>query len=62
MEKRIIDEVKLIANNKKEISGKGLGIYTIRIIASATLVELGITEGYDSLSENEKILVRGFFN
>ena len=57
----IIRKVRDIADNKKEISAAGLGVSTMRIAAIAALLELGITDFFNSLPEYEKNLVRGAF-
>ncbi|MBC1358271.1 hypothetical protein [Listeria booriae] len=57
----VLNEVKAIAMGEKEISGKGLGSITMRIIAIATLKELGDSQLFDSLDDNSKNLVMGAF-
>ncbi|EAC2412724.1 hypothetical protein AF435_14730 [Listeria monocytogenes] len=58
----VMNEVIAIANNDREISSKGLGVTTLRIVAISTLKKLGHSEIFDSLEEEEKNLVRGAFN
>lgn len=60
--KDVIDEVLAIANNDREISSRGLGVTTLRIVAIATLKKLGNSEIFDSLDEDEKSLVKGAFS
>ncbi|MBC1889206.1 DUF1851 domain-containing protein [Listeria booriae] len=60
-ETNVLNEVKAIAMSEKEISGKGLGSTTMRLIAIATLKELGDSELFDSLDDNSKNLVMGAF-
>lgn len=60
-ETNVLNEVKAIAMWEKEISGKGLGSTTMRLIAIATLKELGDSELFDSLDDNSKNLVMGAF-
>ncbi|MBC1371387.1 DUF1851 domain-containing protein [Listeria booriae] len=60
-EENILNEVKAIAMGEREISGKGLGATTMRIIAIATLKELGHSALFDSLDADDKNLVMGAF-
>ncbi|MFQ7234178.1 MAG: hypothetical protein ACLRPU_04860 [Enterococcus hulanensis] len=60
--KDVIAEVLAIANNDREISSRGLGVTTLRIVAIATLSKLGNNELFDSLDEDEKNLVKGAFS
>ncbi|CAM4026418.1 hypothetical protein LIBO111022_00795 [Listeria booriae] len=60
-EENVLNEVKAIAMDEREISGKGLGATTMRIIAIATLKELGYSELFDSLDDDGKNLVMGAF-
>ncbi|WP_311773218.1 T6SS immunity protein Tdi1 domain-containing protein [Listeria booriae] len=60
-ETNVLNEVKAIAMSEKEISGKGLGSTTMRLIAIATLKELGYSTLFDSLDADDKNLVMGAF-
>ncbi|MBC1935325.1 hypothetical protein HCA69_03040 [Listeria grandensis] len=61
-DENILNEVKSIANSGKEISEKGLGLTTMRIIAIATLKKLGHSDLFDALDDSSKNLVRGAFS
>lgn len=58
----IIMKVTEIASSKNEISSKGLGALTMRIVAIATLNELNLNTLYNYLDEDEKKLVEGAFS
>ncbi|MDT0050114.1 hypothetical protein QJV38_11905 [Listeria cossartiae subsp. cayugensis] len=58
----IIMKVTEIASSKNEISSKGLGALTMRIVAIATLNELNLNTFYNSLDEDEKKLAEGAFS
>ncbi|MBC1422935.1 hypothetical protein HB831_14080 [Listeria seeligeri] len=55
-------KVTEIASSKNEISSKGLGVLTMRIVAIATLNELNLNTLYNSLDEEEQNLAKGAFS
>ncbi|MBF2377203.1 hypothetical protein IA804_09665 [Listeria seeligeri] len=58
----IIMKVTEIASSTNEISSKGLGVLTMRIVAIATLNELNLNTLYNSLDEDEQNLAKGVFS
>lgn len=60
-DKSVLNEVKAMAKGEKDISEKGLGSTTMRIIAIATLKELGDSKLFDLLDDDSKNSVRRAF-
>lgn len=58
----IIEKITKIALGEDPASQKGFIVTSIRIVAIATLKELGITSIFESLDENEKNAVKGAFS
>ena len=60
-DKDIIEKITKIALGEDPASQKGFIVTSIRIVAIATLKELGITNIFESLDENKKNAVKGVF-